>query len=63
MTPSKTGVTHLVYRMHTDLDGVSLNRIQVMPLKQHEGAWRVMLSGEIEGMATAMKQQLMQRGR
>jgi hypothetical protein len=56
----KTGITHLVYRMKFDVDGISMTKIEVMPLKKYDGAWRAMLTGDLEGMAAGMKQQIEQ---
>jgi hypothetical protein len=56
----KAGITHLVYRMKFDVDGLSMTKVEVMPLKKYDGAWRAMLTGDIEGMAAGMKQQLQQ---
>jgi hypothetical protein len=56
----KTGITHLVYRMKFEVDGITMTKIEVMPLKKHDGAWRAMLTGDLEGMAAGMKQQIQQ---
>jgi len=48
-------VTHLVYRLHMDLDGVVMSEVEVMPLRRHEGQWRALLTGEIEGMVALMR--------
>ena len=52
------GLTHVVFRMKMDVEGISMTQLDVAALKQHEGEWRAVLSGDIQSFATAIRQQL-----
>lgn len=53
-----TGLTHVVYRMRVQSAGITITKVEVVPLKQHEGRWRAMLTGDMEGLASAIQAQL-----
>jgi hypothetical protein len=49
-------LTHVLYRMSMDMAGVTVQKVEVLALKRHDGRWRAMLSGDVEGMAAALMQ-------
>lgn len=49
---------HVVYRMTTRIQGVSISKVSVMSLRQDGDQWKLLLTGEIEGLAQSLKQQL-----
>lgn len=53
-----TGITFVVYRTSMGFEGMSMNQVEVLALREHEGQWRALLSGEIEGMAAMLQQQM-----
>jgi len=53
-----TDVTHVLYRMTMDMQGVTATQMDVMPVRQDGGHWRALLSGDIEGIAAMMKREM-----
>jgi hypothetical protein len=49
-------VMHVVYRGSAAAEGISVSRVNAITLRKHEGQWRVLLSGEIGGIADRLKQ-------
>jgi hypothetical protein len=49
-----TDVAHVVFRMKVAADGVSITKLQAMSLRRSGSTWRVLLSGEFEGLAAAL---------
>ena len=47
-------VAHVVFRMKIAADGVTMTKVQAMSLRRVGRTWRVLLSGEFEGLATAL---------
>jgi hypothetical protein len=48
-------VAHVVFRMKvTASDGVTITKVQAMSLRRSGPTWRVLLSGEFEGLAAAL---------
>jgi hypothetical protein len=45
---------HVVCRTSVKVEELSIAKMEVMSLKRHEGNWRVLLSGEMEGLAQAL---------
>ena len=45
---------HVVFRMKVAADGVMITKVQAMSLRRMGATWRVLLSGEFEGLATAL---------
>jgi hypothetical protein len=45
---------HVVFRMKVAADGVTITKVQAMSLRRSGLTWRVLLSGEFEGLATAL---------
>ncbi len=46
---------HVVCRTSLGFEGIKINKMNVVSLKRAAGNWRVLLSGEIEGMAEALR--------
>lgn len=55
-------VKHVVFRMTSRVEGMTISKLSVMSLKQDGEAWKLLLTGEIEGMAQALQQQMNRRG-
>lgn len=59
MTPlgsvAEGDLLHVVCRTSLDFQGIKINKMNVVSLKRAAGGWRVLLSGEIEGMAEALR--------
>jgi hypothetical protein len=47
-------VAHVVFRMKVAADGVTLTKVQAVSLRRLGQTWRVLLSGDFEGLATAL---------
>ena len=47
-------VAHVVFRMKIAADGVTMTKVQAMSLRRVGPTWRVLLSGEFEGLAAAL---------
>jgi hypothetical protein len=45
---------HVVYRMTAKVQGISVTKLAVMPLKRSGNSWAGLLTGDIEGMAAAL---------
>ncbi len=45
-------MAHVVFRMNVDAMGVMVSEVSVMSLQDDDGAWKMMLTGEIRGLAT-----------
>lgn len=45
---------HVVYRMHMEFGGQTMDQVQVVPLERVNGEWRVLLTGSLAGMMNAM---------
>jgi putative sterol carrier protein len=50
-------VVHVVYRGTTSVGNVKISKMSVMSLKADGESWRMLLTGDIEGMAAMMKLQ------
>jgi hypothetical protein len=48
-------VIHVVVRMKLQSQGIEIERMSVLSLKDHQGVPKVMLSGEMKGVAEALK--------
>jgi hypothetical protein len=48
-------VVHVVSRTSVTAEGIVINKMEVVSLKRAGESWRVLLSGEIEGIAQALK--------
>jgi len=49
---------HVVSRTHMSFEGLSVSQMNVSSLVRHEGAWRMLLTGEIEAFLLGLRQQL-----
>jgi hypothetical protein len=47
-------VAHVVFRMKLAADGVTLTKVQAVSLRRAGPTWRVLLSGDFEGLAAAV---------
>lgn len=47
-------VAHVVYRMRMGVGEMSVDQVQVAPLKRADGQWRVLLTGSFAGMMNAV---------
>jgi hypothetical protein len=45
---------HLVTRSSAGAAGIELTQLEVISLKPYEDTWRLLLSGQIEGLAKAL---------
>ena len=56
--PEGDTLVHVVVRTSAQALGVGMSEVSVLTTKKHEGAYRVMLSGQIEGLITAIAQNM-----
>lgn len=47
-------VVHVLGRLHMEMAGLRMHKLEVISMKRHRGEWLGMLSGEIEGIAEAI---------
>lgn len=47
-------VAHVVFRMKVAADGITITKVQAMSLRRSGQTWRVLLSGDFEGLAAAL---------
>jgi hypothetical protein len=47
-------VAHVVFRMKVAAEGVTITKVQAMSLRRSGQTWRVLLSGDFEGLAAAL---------
>jgi hypothetical protein len=47
-------LAHVVYRMRMSLGEMQVDQVQVAPLRQSNGQWRVLLTGSLAGMMNAV---------
>lgn len=47
-------IAHVVFRMRVAADGVTLTKVQAVSLRRVGTTWRVLLSGDFEGLAAAI---------
>ncbi len=51
-------LVHVVYRMHLDMLGARISQISAISLKKDGADWKLMLTGEIEGMGKLLEANL-----
>ncbi|HMO49652.1 MAG TPA: hypothetical protein PKE26_02975 [Kiritimatiellia bacterium] len=51
-------MAHVVYRIHIDMMGAKVSQLNVMSVKKEDEAWRLMMTGEIEGMGKMLQQNM-----
>lgn len=49
--PEGPDVAHVVYRTNAKVEHLGITRTSVLSLKRHDGEWRALLSGTLEGLA------------
>lgn len=52
---AEADLAHVVTRMKVSMMGMSVTKLTVVTMKKQGDDWKMMLSGDIEGMANAMK--------
>lgn len=48
-------VAHVVYRMHMQVDSISVDKTEVLSMRRNGSTWGVMLSADFQGLAAALK--------
>ncbi|HVR97497.1 MAG TPA: hypothetical protein VMW27_12840 [Thermoanaerobaculia bacterium] len=51
---------HVVCRTTAGFSGASMDKMEVVSVKQHQGQWKVLLSGDIQNMAQAIRNSIAQ---
>jgi len=51
----ESDMAHVVYRMSLDLFGARMSQLAVMSVKKQDGEWKLMMTGEIEGMGKLLQ--------
>ncbi|MDH3890360.1 MAG: hypothetical protein OEV49_04700 [candidate division Zixibacteria bacterium] len=51
-------LVHVVVRTSAEAMGIGMSEVSVLTTKKHEGVYRVMLSGQLEGLITAIAQNM-----
>jgi hypothetical protein len=54
---AENDLLHLVTRIRVPAGAAQVNRMKVITVKRHENGWKLMLSGELEGMLPAIAAQ------
>lgn len=49
--PEGEELAHVVYRSGASFDDLTISKTAVMTLRRHDGQWRMLLNGAIEGLA------------
>jgi hypothetical protein len=50
--PEGTDLVHVLYRTGMKAGQLSVSKLEVISLRRHQGRWRLMLTGDFEGLAT-----------
>ena len=53
--PEGKDLAHVVYRVHTAAEEVQVTKVAAITLRRHGESWRFLLSGNIEGLVSALK--------
>jgi hypothetical protein len=56
-TVAEGDTLHLVYRMGLSLQGAPVTKLAVASFQRHDGEWRMLLSGEIDGLVQMLRMQ------
>lgn len=51
----KEKIAHVICRMKVNVDDVSVTKLEVLSLEQENGAWRALLTANVEGMAQMLQ--------
>jgi hypothetical protein len=54
--PEGADVVHVVYRGSAESEGIAMSRVSAVSLRKHDGQWKLLLSGNIEGLAARLEQ-------
>ena len=54
--PEGSELAHVVYRGDVQAEGIAVSKTAVVTLRRHGGEWRMLLSGNIEGLAARLAQ-------
>ncbi|HEU4642497.1 MAG TPA: hypothetical protein VFS44_08590 [Gemmatimonadaceae bacterium] len=49
-----TDMTHVLYRLRLEIDGVEMRKVDVLTLKRDRGEWRAMLSADIDNLVARL---------
>jgi hypothetical protein len=49
-------MAHVIYRINLDMMGAKVSQLKVMSVKKQDEAWRLMMTGEIEGLGKLFNQ-------
>lgn len=47
-------MTHVLYRLRLDIDGVEMRKVDVLTLRRDRGEWRAMLSADIDNLVARL---------
>lgn len=53
--PEGKDLVHVVYRVHTAAEDVQVTKVSTISLRRHGETWRFLLSGNMEGLVSALK--------
>ena len=54
--PEGKDLSHVVYRTDAKAEDLEITRTSVLSLRRHGGEWRMLLTGNIEGLAARLSQ-------
>jgi hypothetical protein len=54
--PEGDDLVHVVYKADARVDDLAISRTSVMSLRKYQGEWRLLLAGNIEGLAGRLSQ-------
>lgn len=54
--PEGKDLVHVVYRFGAKTEGMTISKTSVITFRQHNGQWRALLTGNIEGLAARLSQ-------
>ncbi len=54
--PDGPDVAHVVFRSAATTEGIAISRVGTASVKRHNGEWRALLNGSIEGIAARIQQ-------
>jgi hypothetical protein len=55
---ANSDLTHVVYRMQMDIQGMAVSQVSVMTLKRSDGSWKAMLTAQLEGIGAMLRGQM-----
>jgi hypothetical protein len=54
--PEGKELVHVVYRMGAKTEGMTISKTSVITFRRHNGKWKALLTGNIEGLAARLSQ-------